>query len=587
MHIGAGGLPIGSAHQMGSARMGTDPATSVARPTGELHDVARRLDRRHVRVPDRRPAPTRCSPAWPSRTAPPSTSAAGATRCRDPGPRPSRPSTPRPRPDRRSGPACSTPARSCTSTAPGCPRPAPAPCRSPTRTPSRSSGTCPRAPPRTSTGPRRGRGAARCPAGRPRPLDDRVKACTAIAEGLQARAQEIALLASHRDGRAVAGRGDGAGRAAGRRLRVDGGRRRRGRVGAPLGQLAAGPPAGRRGRRDHAVELPAAPDRGEGRPGAGRRLHGRAQAVRARAAASRTCWPRSSTRSGLPPGVFNLVHRHRAGRRRGDRVATRPSTWCRSPARPAPAGGSPSWPPPRPSATSLELGGKSASVLLDDLTGDELGDAVAGSLTGCLINSGQTCSAPTRLLVPRDRLAEVEGLLEVFVQFAPVGDPLDPATAAGPARVRRSSRSGCATYITHGARRGRPARRRRAGAAARPRRPGFFVQPTVLVAEAGSDDRAGGGLRAGPHRRALRRRRRAGAGDRERHAVRAVRRGVGGRPRPGGARSRGGCAPGRSASTAGCSTRPRRSAASGRAATAASSGRSGIEEFTSVTSLQL
>ena len=37
--IGAGGLPIGSAHQMGSARMGTDPATSVARPTGELHDV--------------------------------------------------------------------------------------------------------------------------------------------------------------------------------------------------------------------------------------------------------------------------------------------------------------------------------------------------------------------------------------------------------------------------------------------------------------------------------------------------------------------------------------------------------------------
>ena len=41
MHIGAGGLAMGSAHQMGSARMGTDPATSVAQPTGELHDVAR------------------------------------------------------------------------------------------------------------------------------------------------------------------------------------------------------------------------------------------------------------------------------------------------------------------------------------------------------------------------------------------------------------------------------------------------------------------------------------------------------------------------------------------------------------------
>jgi len=39
VHIGAGGLFMGSAHQMGSARMGTDPATSVAGPTGELHDV--------------------------------------------------------------------------------------------------------------------------------------------------------------------------------------------------------------------------------------------------------------------------------------------------------------------------------------------------------------------------------------------------------------------------------------------------------------------------------------------------------------------------------------------------------------------
>jgi choline dehydrogenase-like flavoprotein len=39
VHIGAGGLFMGSAHQMGSARMGTDPATSVRRPTGELHDV--------------------------------------------------------------------------------------------------------------------------------------------------------------------------------------------------------------------------------------------------------------------------------------------------------------------------------------------------------------------------------------------------------------------------------------------------------------------------------------------------------------------------------------------------------------------
>jgi choline dehydrogenase-like flavoprotein len=39
MHIGLGGISIGSAHQMGTARMGTDPTTSVCGPTGELHDV--------------------------------------------------------------------------------------------------------------------------------------------------------------------------------------------------------------------------------------------------------------------------------------------------------------------------------------------------------------------------------------------------------------------------------------------------------------------------------------------------------------------------------------------------------------------
>jgi acyl-CoA reductase-like NAD-dependent aldehyde dehydrogenase len=80
-------------------------------------------------------------------------------------------------------------------------------------------------------------------------------------------------------------------------------------------------------------------------------------------------------------------------------------------------------------------------VLLDDLSAEELGNAIAGSLTGCLINSGQTCSATTRLLVPRDRLAEVEGLLEVFVQFAPMGDPMDPATQQGPLVSKRQQES--------------------------------------------------------------------------------------------------------------------------------------------------
>jgi len=186
---------------------------------------------------------------------------------------------------------------------------------------------------------------------------------------------------------------------------------------------------------------------------------------------------------GLPPGVFNLVPgtgpvvgeaivRHdavdlvsftgstRAGRRVAELAAAAPKR------------------------TSLELGGKSASVLIDDLSSDELAQAIAGSLTGCLINSGQTCSATTRLVVPRDRLDEVCGLLEVFVQFAPMGDPLDPATQQGPLVSKRQQET-VRGYITDAVADGA---RLVAGGAEQPGHlpTGFFVSPTVLVAEAGS-----------------------------------------------------------------------------------------------------
>ncbi len=186
---------------------------------------------------------------------------------------------------------------------------------------------------------------------------------------------------------------------------------------------------------------------------------------------------------GLPPGVFNLVTG--TGPVVGEAIVSHPDVdmvsftgSTRAGRRVAELAAA------APKRTSLELGGKSASVLLDDLSGEELGTAVAGSLSGCLINSGQTCSATTRLLVPRARLAEVQAMLEVFVRYAPVGDPLDPATQQGPLvskvqqeRVRGYIRSAVeegATLVAGG-----------------PEQPesaptGFFVQPTVLVAEAGS-----------------------------------------------------------------------------------------------------
>ena len=186
---------------------------------------------------------------------------------------------------------------------------------------------------------------------------------------------------------------------------------------------------------------------------------------------------------GLPAGVFNLVTG--VGPVVGEAIAAHPlvdmvsftgSTRAgRRVAELAAAG---------PKRTSLELGGKSASILLDDLAGDDLTNALAGSLTGCLINSGQTCSALTRLLVPTDKVDEVVANLEVFVQFAPMGDPLDPATQQGPlvSKVQQERvRSYIRTAIDDGA-------RLVAGGPDQPEhlRTGFFVQPTVLVAEAGS-----------------------------------------------------------------------------------------------------
>jgi acyl-CoA reductase-like NAD-dependent aldehyde dehydrogenase len=78
---------------------------------------------------------------------------------------------------------------------------------------------------------------------------------------------------------------------------------------------------------------------------------------------------------------------------------------------------------------ALELGGKSANVVLDDA---DLGSVIPAALGQCFINSGQVCAALSRLLVPRARLAEVEALArEAAAAWVP-GDPSDPATRMGP-----------------------------------------------------------------------------------------------------------------------------------------------------------
>ncbi|MBK5233124.1 MAG: aldehyde dehydrogenase family protein [Thermoleophilia bacterium] len=78
---------------------------------------------------------------------------------------------------------------------------------------------------------------------------------------------------------------------------------------------------------------------------------------------------------------------------------------------------------------TLELGGKSANVILDDA---DLETAVVDGIQKCFINSGQTCSALTRMLVPREALPTVEAIVLAAIAEVKIGDPADPETTLGP-----------------------------------------------------------------------------------------------------------------------------------------------------------
>jgi acyl-CoA reductase-like NAD-dependent aldehyde dehydrogenase len=78
---------------------------------------------------------------------------------------------------------------------------------------------------------------------------------------------------------------------------------------------------------------------------------------------------------------------------------------------------------------SLELGGKSANVILEDA---DLAKAVGDGVFKCYLNSGQTCSALTRMLVPRSRLAEAEEIAAAAAAGLAPGDPVTGSSLLGP-----------------------------------------------------------------------------------------------------------------------------------------------------------
>ncbi|USC16477.1 aldehyde dehydrogenase family protein [Rhodococcus sp. 11-3] len=179
--------------------------------------------------------------------------------------------------------------------------------------------------------------------------------------------------------------------------------------------------------------------------------------------------------AGVPAGVFNLVHGY--GPIVGEAIAIHPDidmvsfTGSNSVGKRVLelAAGT-------VKRVSVELGGKSAAVLLDDLSDEEFGKAVPHTVRACYMNGGQSCNAQTRLVVPRSRLAEAEKLAaKAAAAYAP-GDPADGDTKLGP-MVTASQRERVLDYIRAGVKEGA---KLVAGSVDAPARTGFFVEPTVF-----------------------------------------------------------------------------------------------------------
>jgi len=125
---------------------------------------------------------------------------------------------------------------------------------------------------------------------------------------------------------------------------------------------------------------------------------------------------------------------------------------------------------------TLELGGKSPNVLLDDA---DLDQAIPTALAIAFMNSGQACVAGTRLLVPRTRLDEVKRAILDAIRAFPAGDPADPKTAVGP-MVSQKQYERVQSYIRKGIEEGAEVL---VGGEGHPKglEAGYFVKPTVFV----------------------------------------------------------------------------------------------------------
>jgi len=132
--------------------------------------------------------------------------------------------------------------------------------------------------------------------------------------------------------------------------------------------------------------------------------------------------------AGLPPGVFNLVNGD--GPTVGAAIASHPDVAMVSFTGSTRAGiAVATAAAPTVKRVTQELGGKSANIILDDA---DLAKAVKEGVQTCFRNTGQSCNAPTRMLVPRTKIAEAAQAAKVEAETTKVGDPRKDDTTIGP-----------------------------------------------------------------------------------------------------------------------------------------------------------
>lgn len=178
---------------------------------------------------------------------------------------------------------------------------------------------------------------------------------------------------------------------------------------------------------------------------------------------------------GLPAGVFNLVTGY--GPVVGEALAAHPDVDMLSFTGSTRAGKRVSELAAQTvKRVALELGGKSANIILDDADFER---AVASGIGNCYFNSGQTCSALTRMLIPKSRYDEAVAIAKRAAEKFTVGDPLGGAAKLGPL-VSATQRDRVVGYIQKGIAEGATV------VAGGPEKPegletGYFVRPTVFA----------------------------------------------------------------------------------------------------------